>query len=304
MTETAYSYRDVLAVSQNIRWVVDDLIGNGKHLDFTLPFMPESLAWTHMLPFLNEGERVTLNQIRGNTYLCLFGVVEEFILPFVMDHVRSLLNQDNYQIQALLHFAAEEAKHIHLFKKFKQDFERGFGMNCSIIGPPDAIAKEILAHHPLAVALVILQTEWVTQLHYTESIHDNDRLDPQFSSLLKHHWMEEAQHAKLDTLMVEALAAECSPEEIVRAFEEYVEIGNFLDAGLKQQTEFDLASFEQATGRILTSAEREQFLKVQHQANRWTYLGSGMRHPNFLKTLDKISPASGRQVRELAVLFS
>ena len=39
----------------------------------------------------------------------------------------------------------------------------------------------------------------MTQLHYLDSVKDDGDLDPLFKSLLRHHWMEEAQHAKLDT---------------------------------------------------------------------------------------------------------
>ena len=60
----------------------------------------------------------------------------------------------------------------------------------------------------------ILHIEWMTQRHYMDSVKDDQSLDPQFKSLLKHHWMEEAQHAKLDTLMVEALAEGRSAREI------------------------------------------------------------------------------------------
>ena len=50
----------------------------------------------------------------------------------------------------------------------------------------------------------------MTQGHYVESVQNDQELDPQFKSLLKHHWMEEAQHTKLDTLMVEAIARDRS----------------------------------------------------------------------------------------------
>ncbi len=43
-----------------------------------------------------------------------------------------------------------------------------------------------------------------------------------FKSLLRHHWMEEAQHAKLDTLIVEAIAARLTPAEIVGGVEGYL----------------------------------------------------------------------------------
>lgn len=103
--------------------------------------------------------------------------------------------------------------------------------------------------------------------------------------------MEEAQHAKLDTLMVEALADGMNEDELERAVDEFLEIGGFLDEGLKQQTIFDLEAFERASGRKLSAEEREEFLVKQHPANRWTYLGTGMAHPNFLATIGALSRA-------------
>lgn len=293
-----YNYRDTLAVSQKIGWKIEDIIGGDKKLDFTRPFMPEALARIEALSFLTPNERRTLNQIKGNTYLNIFGLVEEFILPFVIDHTRHQLHGDDYRVRAMLQFAGEEAKHIQLFKRFKEEFEEGFGSACSVIGPPEAVAEAVLAHEPLAIALAILQIEWMSQRHYLESIKDNDDLDPQFKSLLRYHWMEEAQHAKLDSLMVEAIASTMSGEEIDRAVEGFLDIGGFLDDGMKQQTEFDLESFVRATGRKLSDEEKAEFIKVQHQANRWTYLGSGLTHPNFLETLERIRPTARKRIEE------
>lgn len=298
-----FTYQSALAASEGIRWRIEDIIGDDKRLDFMKPFMPESLARVEQLPFLTANEKRILNQIRGNTYLCIFGLVEEFILPFVLDHARPQLRRDDYRVRALLQFASEEAKHIQLFKRFREEFERGFGTRCGVIGPPEEIAREILAHDPLAVALVILQIEWMSQSHYVDSIRDNRALDPQFKSLLKHHWMEEAQHAKLDTLMVEALAEGRKPEEIERAVEEYLEIGGFLDSGLAAQVEFDMQSFTVATGRELSASEKEEFRNSQRQANRWTYIGSGMTHERVLYTLESISPAARKRVESIAQAF-
>src|SRR5215208_6713056 len=243
-----YTYESALAASEVIHWRIEDIIGGEKRLDFSKPFMPESLAHTEPLAFLTKEEKRILNQIRGNAYLCIFGLVEEFILPFVVDHARPQLHGDDYLVRALLQFADEEAKHIQLFKRFRQEFEEGFGTECQVIGPPEAIAAAILAHDPLGVAITTLHIEWMVQRHYLDSIKDDQQLDPQFKSLLKHHWIEEVQHAKLDTLMVEALALGRSETEIMSAVEEYLEIGGILDAGLQQQVEFDLSSFEQASG--------------------------------------------------------
>ena len=298
-----YTYQAALAASESIHWRVEDIIGGDKRLNFTKPFMPESLAHTEPLTFLTKEEKRILNQIRGNAYLCIFGLVEEFILPFVLDQTRPDLTGDDYRVRALLQFAGEEAKHIQLFKQFRREFEDGFGTDCPVIGPPDAIANAILAHDPLGVAITTLHIEWMVQRHYVDSIKDDQELDDQFKSLLKHHWIEEVQHAKLDTLMVDALAANRSEEEILQGVEEYLAIGGFIDGGLQQQVEFDLSSFEQASGRTLTEAEREEFRRVQLRANRWTYLGTGMTHENVLETLESLTPKARARVESISPAF-
>jgi len=299
-----FTYQAALAASEKINWRVEDLIGPDRQLDFNLSFMPEKLARVEPLAFLSPAERRALNQIRGNAYLCIFGLVEEFILPFVVDHVRLDLGSDDYRTRAFLVFAGEEAKHIQLFKHFRTEFEQGFGTQCNVIGPPAAIAKAVLAHPPLAVALVILQIEWMTQAHFVESIKDSRELDLQFKSLLRYHWFEESQHAKLDTLMLETIAQSSSDADIKEGIQGYAAIGELIDGGLQQQVEFDLDSFERATGRKLDENERKQFIDVQLQANRWTYLGSGMSHPNFLTSIDRLQPGAADSIRQMIPMFS
>ena len=299
-----YSYQSALAASERIGWKVDDIIGGDKKLDFTKPFMPESLAQVRQLSFLTPEEQLTLNQIRGHEYLAMFGLVEEFILPYVVDHVRPQLSGDDYRVRALLQFAGEEAKHIQLFKRFRQEFEDGFGSNCDFIGPAEDVSRFVLSHSPLGVGMAILHIEWITLRHYIEGVRDNQNLDPQFKSLLKHHWMEESQHTKLDTLIVESVVKGATPKEIDQAFEEYSEIGTFLDNGIKQQAEFEAESFVQATARKLSKNEREEMTDAVLKGMRWTYLGTGMTHPNFLATVEEIKPEARKQIEEMALAFS
>jgi hypothetical protein len=301
--QSQYSYQGVLEASERINWRIEDIIGGAKRLDFNKPFMPESLAQVQGLSFLSPEEKRTLNQIRGHEYLAMFGLVEEFILPYVVDHVRPQLSADDYQLRALLGFAGEEAKHIHLFKRFRQEFEAGFGSKCNFIGPAEAVRRFVLSHSPLGVAIAILHIEWITLRHYVEGVRDNQDLDAQFKSLLKHHWLEESQHTKLDTLIVEEIVRNSTSQEIDQAFKEYGEIGAFLDQGIQQQTEFDVESFVQATGRKLSRSEREEMTQAVLKGMRWTYLGTGMTHPNFLATVEQIRPAARRQIEEMAPAF-
>lgn len=298
-----YTYSGALAASEKMRWTIQDVIKEDNKLDFSKPFLPESLARVESLSFLTPQEKIVLNQIRGHAYLIMFGTVEEFILPFVIDHARPRLNDDDNRVRALLTFAGEEAKHIQLFKMFSEEFKKGFSTRCQVIGPPSAIAEAVLSHDPLAVGLLTLHIEWFVQRHYIDSIRDNKTLDPHFTRLLKYHWIDEAQHTKLDTLMIEAMAANYTKEEINKAFEQYLEMGGFIDNGLIQQVEFDLDSFQRATGRKLNEDQIREFKQVQLQANRWTYIGSGMNHPNFLSTAESLSPEWKQKLEQIAPSF-
>ena len=298
-----YSYQGALEVSERSSWRVEDIIGGEKRLDFGRVFMPESLAQVGGLGFLSEEERRILNQIRGHEYLAMFGLVEEFILPYVVDHARPQLSGDDYRVRALLQFAGEEAKHIHLFKRFRQEFEAGFGSKCEFIGPAEDVRNFVLSHSPLGVAIAILHIEWITLRHYIEGVKDNQQLDAQFKSLLKHHWLEESQHTKLDTLIVDELAARASAKEIDQAFEEYAEIGGFIDQGIKQQSEFNVQAFIDATGKNLSHGERQEMVDAVVKGMRWTYLGTGMTHPNFLSTVEKIKPEAKAQILAMAPAF-
>jgi len=297
-----FNYEGTLVSSLRAQWVLDEVLRKDQDLDFSRLFMPESLARTAAVDGLNPFEQRVLNQISAHQYLSIFGIVEEFILPFLLDHSRGELREDDWRIRALLNFAGEEAKHIHLFKRFHDAFVRGFPVQCQVIGPSEAIGAEVLSHDPLAVALVILMIEWMTQQHYLGSIKDDGDLDPLFKSLMRHHWMEEAQHAKLDTLIVDALAEGRTEAQIDKAIDEFFEIGGFLDEGLKQQAAFNLDALEKVIGRKLD--DRDEILAQQHQAARWTYIGSGMVHERFKATLATLSARAAERIAEAAPVFA
>jgi hypothetical protein len=77
-----------------------------------------------------------------------------------------------------------------------------------------------------------------------------------------------------------------------------------LDAGLMQQVKFDFESLKRATGRVFTPEETEQFFAVQQQATRWTFLGTGMSHRNFLATVELLQPGSAARLAEIVPFFS
>ncbi len=297
------NYEQLLATSRRVNWRIADIIGGDRRLDFSRPFLPETYTRTQELPFLTAADALTLNHIRAHGYLAMFQLVEAFILPFVIDQSKLDPGEQQFRVPALQQFASEEIKHMELFAAFRREFVGEFGIECGFIGPADEIGAAILEHSPLAVAILVLGIEWMSQGHYVESIKDSQELDPQFKSLLRHHYLEEVQHAKLDSLMLQAMVTRYDRNAIDRAVDEYFEMGAFIDGGLRQQTELDLASFERARGHALSGEHRERFLARQHQAQRWTFLGSAMRNENFLKSLDLLGQDCRRRVAGAASSF-
>jgi hypothetical protein len=298
------SYQRLLATSRRVNWRLEDLLGEARRLDFARPFLPESFAQTEPLEFLSPSEKLKLNHIRARGYLALFELVEAFVMPFIAGQSNDGAQAEPFRAPALRHFADEEQKHRELFSAVLREFDSKFATPCALIGPADEICRTILSHGPLAVTIAILGLEWMSQGHYLQSVKDNQDLDPQFRSLLKHHWIEEAQHAKLDSLVLKSLAERSSPQDVATAIQEYFEIGSFLDAGFSQQAELDLESLQRAIGRSLSQDERRQFLEVQHAALRWTFLGSAMGNRNFLATLASISEEAAARVEQAAKSFA
>ena len=297
-----YSYEGALEDSVKVNWQVNDLIGGDKRLDFSKPFLPESLAQVNGFSTFSAREKLLLNQIRGNSYLHLFAFVEEYILPFVTDEARAAMlgGGSINEIRAMMTFAEEEAKHIHLFQRFAEEFKKGFHTPCGVIGPAADVAKVVLSHSRLGVALLTLHLEWMTQSHYVDSVKNDQELDPQFANLLKHHWMEEAQHAKLDTMLVDKLACEGGQAAIAKAFEDFAALGGAIDGLLGNQVQLDIASLEAAANRKLTDAEKAEMTTVQHRAYRYTFIASGLLTKNFLATCDQLAPGSSEKMREMA----
>lgn len=299
-------YEQSLHRAAKVNWQIEDIIGDDKRLDFSKRFMPEALAKVNEISCLNASEKLILNQIRGNSYLHLFGLVEEFIVPCVIDHVKDAGLSDIIATQALLHFVEEESKHIRLFRRFAKEFEQGFGSRCDGIGPVQDIANAVLQHRPLGVVLIILYIEWMTQYHYLASIRDNasESLDPLFCSLLRNHWLEEAQHTTLDTLMVEHLVQQLDQAEVEASVEDFFKLIEFLNGGLMMQVQLDIESLSRVMGRTFTEAEQQEIKAVQEKSYRWTFIGSGLVHSQFVETFKRVSPSQQQRLLEVAEIYS
>jgi hypothetical protein len=60
----SFTYKSIWQEAQKVRWQVADLIGPDKPLDFSRPFLPESIARVADIPGL------TPQEMRANTSTC------------------------------------------------------------------------------------------------------------------------------------------------------------------------------------------------------------------------------------------
>jgi len=300
----APSYHQVLENSHRVNWRLEDLIAESERIDFSRPFLPETFVRGRSLEFLSDRERLLLNHIRTRGYLALFELVESFIVPFMAKHADGKPDEDSFRASALQNFVVEEEKHRKLFTEVLRHFDANFPVACDFIGPADTIRQEVLRHCPVAVIIATLGLEWMSQAHYVESVRDDQDLDPAFKSLLRHHWIEEAQHAKLDTLLLQSMASRLPAAAMESAVDEYFEIGAFLDGGLKALAALDLKALESAADRTFADAECEKFLQVQHRAQQWTFLGCAMGNRYFLRAIGSVSDAAARRLEQAAGSFA
>jgi hypothetical protein len=300
MLSLNYDYESCIRSSEKVSWRIDDVMPPDTRLDFKKPFLPAALVGRDALPFLSAGETLKLNQINGNAYLNLFAFVEEYIIATAVQHAQAEMFGDHHAIRALLRFAEEEVKHQALFLRYLDAFKRDFGHECEVLGAAAEVASVILSKSPIAVMMVTLHLEIMTQAHYVECVKDASDVDPFFARLLRFHWLEESQHARIDALELDKMLSMAAPPQVEQAFRDYLDLIDAFDGLLKSQSEMDARSLGTAIGRTFSAEETAAIVASQHKAYRMTFLVYGMRNPTFIEDLQQISPEGAARVGEKA----
>lgn len=299
--ELNFDYASCIKNSEKIAWKIEDVLSPEASLDYGRPFLPAALSGESRVPGLSGDAARKLNQISGYAYLNLFAFVEEYIIDAAVRQAADEVHGDHVALRALLRFGEEEVKHQELFHRALALLGRTFGTEVDVLGDAAAVAGVILSKDPLAVMLVTLHLELMTQQHYTESVRDDADIDPLFSSMLRHHWLEEAQHARIDALEVAKLAREASPEQIAKAFDDYVELIGAFDGLLGMQAKMDVENLRRATGNDFDAAAVEA---AQLVAYRNTFLLMGMRNRQFVDYASKVSPAGAQKIADKAATLA
>src|SRR5215831_15649557 len=298
-----YKYEDVLQNSLKIAWTERQVL-EGRDFDFSKRFLPNRLAGVDEIRCLNDREKLKLNQIMGNAYCHIFGFVEEYIIPQALEAAQRDIYGDETRLRTLLRFAEDESKHQELFRRSTALFEKGFGVQCALIPAREEVAKVVLSKSKLCGYLLTSMIEWFTQLHYLEHVRDRNELDELFRDLVRYHWMDEAQHAKIDSLLIDEIVREIGEEDRETAVDELLELGGAVDGLLSQQADLDLESLERATGRVLSEKEREEIKRHTQRAYRWTFLVSGLEHPKFVQIVSELTKRGPAKLEAVAKALS
>jgi hypothetical protein len=298
-----YSYDLSLQVSIKNAWTVDEVF-RSRDFDFSRPFLPERIAGVNGIDCLNAAEKRMLNQIRANSYCHIFAFVEEFIVPLVMDQARGDVYGNETRLWSLLRFAEEEVKHQEMLGRAVQQFEAGFGVSCDLVPGREAVAGAVLTASPLAALLLTSMIEWFTQFHYVEHVRDQSDLDELFRDILRFHWIDESRHARMDSLLIDEIAADQTADQRDQAVTELLELGTAIDQLLAQQVEMDIDSLERAARRTFSAPDRENIRAHQQRAYRWTFLVSGLEHPNFVRVVDRLSATGPERLARAAAALS
>lgn len=285
-------YLECIKNSEKVSWRIEDLITPDYRFDFGKRFLPQAMTPEKKLPFLSEPERLDLNHVSSASYINLFAFVEEYITAFMVRLASEETLGNNERLRALLRFSEEEVKHQTLFTRYVELFNKQFKTDCQFLSNADEVANIILSNSELGVLLLTYHLEIITQQHYIESIRDNQSLDENFSLILKKHWQEEAQHAKLDLYELQRLSKQCSEEEFLRSMAEYFNIVEAFTGLLRKQAELDFDSLSSCSNRVWQPHEKRNFLQAQHGSYFNNFILMGLKNEVFRAEIKALCPSA------------
>lgn len=290
--------------SERVSWKISEILPDSFQISFDKKFLPASVTKEDELTFLDILDKRNLNFIWGASYFNLFAFVEEYITIFSLSIANDSSFRDTNQLRAFVRFSEEEIKHQQLFRKFIGKFLEKFGSPCEFIGNERDVASVILSHSKLSVLILTYHLELVTQQHYLECVRADDEIDEKFQDILKKHWLEEVQHAKLDLVKIKELADDLEPKEIESSFEEYFYILEALGDILLEQVKMNFRSLvnsSKAKEKFSNKKAEQSFTSIQHQAFFDFFVLKGMRNNTFIEDMGKIFEGAPRLLERKAV---
>ena len=290
----AYSYARCLANAYKVNWRIEEVLGE-RRFDPAKRWLPLRLSGAPFVSCLDDDERRKLTHVEMASYAHLFGYVEEFIAPKMTELSADFRIERRDVFDALTNFAAEEVKHMNLFRRLRERVDACLGFESALIGDQSATARYVLSKTNGAVLLLTAAIEWLTQLHYTEAFAEDAELDPFTKTVFRAHWLEESQHAQMDHLETLRAFAGLDAAGADVAIDELIELVGAVDGLLQAQVGHDVENLARHLGRTFTPAERDDLEHGLLRAKRWTFIESGVTHPRFQELFAEVTTAAQQE---------
>jgi len=287
-TRTA-RYARIVKMSKKVEWQIDRDLIRGREFDFSRKFLPDGLSLVDRLPFLSPDEGRLLSQVQGRTYAYIFGLVERFISAKMLEQSRSHVLGDQFALEGLVRFSAEEIKHQELFRRMETMIGGKMPPGYRMVADPNDVARAVLAASNWSVLALTCHIELFVQSHYDQSIAPRQDVCPLFKDVFFYHWKDECQHVMLDEMEWTAEYAKLSDAERDRAVDDLIGLVGAVDGILQAQSAADVEYFLAIAGREFSAAQREALSAGVLAAYRWQYIISGVQHIHFGRLLTSMT---------------
>jgi hypothetical protein len=289
-----YSYTDCLQNSYRVNWKIGDVL-DGRRFDLSRRWLPTQLSGADAIASLSPEEKTKLSHVEMGAYAHLFGYVEEFIAPKMGALARDFEIDHRDAFDALTNFAAEEVKHMNLFREVRNRVDDTLGFPLALVSGQKDVARAVLSKQTGAVLLLTAAIEWFTQLHYLSCFKDNDALDPFTQQIFKCHWLEESQHARMDHLETLRAFSGIGPERRDAAVADLIELVGAVDGLLQQQAGLDVENLQRYLDRGLSPSTLQEVYAAVLDAKRYTFITSGVTHPNFQELFGAVTTGAQQE---------
>src|SRR5882672_8275285 len=282
---TSERYAKCIEVSKRIRWDIDRDVIRNRSFDFAKKFLPDGLTKIDSLDFLGRDEKRLVSQIQGRTYANMFGLVERFIGPKIVEVSREHWLGDQTAFEALVRFTDEELKHQELFRRVERMTAQGMPGGYTFVPQPNDVANAVLGKCTWAVLALICHIELFVLAHYRQAIEPDADLSELWKDVFTFHAKEESQHAILDELEWQREDAKLTPERRDPAVGDLIDLVGAVDGILQMQAAADVDYFLRVCGRTFDKKQVQQLRDTMLKAYRWQYIVSGVQDERFQKIL-------------------
>jgi hypothetical protein len=277
---------------------IDEVIGN-RHFDLSRRWLPVRLSGADRVACLSPAEKVKLTHVELGAYAHLFACLEEIIAPTMSGLARGLEGEDPATADALANCAADELKHVSLFREIRSRVDDALGLPLTLLPEAGKVASVVMSRHPAAVLLLTAALEWLSQLHYLNCFVDDTALDPLTRHILESHWREESQHARLENAETVRAFEGLSLVEQELAIDDFIDLVSGVEGLLHIQARLDVENLQRCIWRRLPKAEQAEILTAVLAAKRDAFVQSGLTHPSFQELLRRVAtPAQQQKVRQ------